>query len=44
MFLMANRAEEDNPWAIIIVIVPERPILVSLIVPAIRRPMWPTEE
>ncbi len=41
---MAKSAEEDRPWAIIINVAPKNPIEENDIVPAIRRPMWPTDE
>lgn len=44
MFLIAKRAEEDSPWAIIMNEVPYIPKVENDIVPAIRRPMCPTEE
>lgn len=44
MLARKNRAEEVKPWAIIMVIAPETPRKELVIVPAMRRPMCPTEE
>lgn len=43
-FAKANRAEEDRPCAIIISITPSHPQRVFDIRPAVKSPIWPTEE
>jgi len=44
MFARANRAEEQRPWAIIRAREPFHPQDEFDIVPAVRRPICPTEE
>jgi len=44
MFASANKAEEHNPWAIIRIKDPCQPHVVFDMVPAVRRPIWPTLE
>lgn len=39
-----NKAEDENPWAIIIVTAPYIPNLVEEVTPAINSPIWPTDE
>lgn len=40
----ANRAEDESPWATIIIIEPSQPQIELVIRPAVKRPIWPTEE
>lgn len=40
----ANRAEEENPCAIIIIMVPSQPQMEFDIRPATSKPIWPTDE
>lgn len=42
--LMAKRAEDDKPWAIIIIAAPLHPAYEQVKIPAVRRPICPTEE
>lgn len=44
MFARQNIAEEDSPWAIIIVRAALHPQEVFLIIPRISNPIWPTDE
>lgn len=44
MFAIANRAEEERPWAIIINVAPKNPIVENDRAPAISSPIWPTDE
>jgi hypothetical protein len=44
IFAKANRAAEQSPWAIIMMIAPFMPHDVKERIPAIMRPIWPTEE
>lgn len=39
-----KRADEVNPWAIIIIIAPSNPILFKVISPVNTNPIWATEE
>lgn len=40
----ANSAEEQKPWAIIIIKAPSHPQICIVIIPAVNRPICPTEE
>ena len=40
----ANSAEEQNPWAIIIIMAPSHPQICIVIIPAVSSPICPTEE
>lgn len=44
LLAMANRAEEQSPWAIIMARAPWCPHKVLVIRPAVSSPMCPTEE
>ena len=44
IFAKINRAEDDSPWAIIIIIAPLIPHFLMERTPAISNPIWPTEE
>ena len=44
MLAIAKRAEEDRPWAIIIKVAPKTPMEEKERTPAIKSPIWPTEE
>lgn len=44
MLARANRPEDESPWAIIIDSVPVHPQKDWFIKPAVRRPMWLTDE
>lgn len=44
MFAITNKAEDLRPWAIIMASAACIPQFVLVFIPAIIRPMWPTEE
>lgn len=44
MFARENKADEHNPWAIIIRILPIIPHIEFLNRPVRRSPIWPTDE
>lgn len=39
-----NKADDDNPWAIIIIIAPDNPIVLIVNNPVNTNPMWATDE